>query len=107
MGKTAGMVEINREYAPLALDLPGIPVGSRDIRLRRNQWCGDCKPGLPSGDEAAREKIPVSTNSEGFGTSFWNYPYRGKIQPYRRAGSKEPIHILPGKKIWTKNINFS
>ena len=27
MGKTAGMVEINRKYDPLALDLPGIPVG--------------------------------------------------------------------------------
>ena len=48
--------------------------------------------------EAAREKIPISTKSEGFGTSFWNYPYRGKIQPYRRAGSKEPIHTLPEKK---------
>ena len=28
IGKTAGMVEINRNHYPLALDLPGIPVGS-------------------------------------------------------------------------------
>ena len=57
--KTAGMVEINRNHYPLALDSPVIPVGGVGISACGEiQGCGDCKPGLPSGDDTLRSTRP-------------------------------------------------
>ena len=57
--------------------------------------------------EAAREKIPVSTNSGDFYGFLWNHRCMGMGWTYRRAESIVTIEIFRGKKIWKKNINFS
>ena len=57
--------------------------------------------------EAAREKIPLSTNSGDFDGFLWNHRCMGMGWTYRRAESIVTIEIFRGKKIWKKNIIFS